>query len=261
MEFVKRGTMRKLILIFLMSGILFSCNTTKKTMDKPVGDTTEVSVDWDGIYMGMYKNEKGENILTKLILSTNKQFTEESLNMSTGERKEWKSQFAWNNEGSRISIMNKDAEMKLYLVGENVIWLLNESGKRKKQADGKDIMFTKNHFQVMDKYWKLISVKGNTVRLNDNNSKEPHIEFKSAEGRYFGFGGCNGYQGVFEFSGYDEIRLENGMSTLIACDLLNIEQLLYQSIQEVKRFEIEGDEMRWLNEEGVEIALFKHRVN
>mgnify|MGYP003577548632 CR=1 FL=1 len=73
------------------------------------------------------------------------------------------------------------------------------------------------------KKWKLIEIGGQPVADRVNN-KEPFIEF-SAEGenRYTASGGCNGLGGTYTASANGKIKFKQGMSTMMACEDMSIE--------------------------------------
>ncbi|MCH5597363.1 META domain-containing protein [Niabella ginsengisoli] len=76
------------------------------------------------------------------------------------------------------------------------------------------------------KKWKLIEIGGQPVADKINN-KEPFIEFNSGEeNRYTASGGCNGLGGTYTSSDNGKIKFEQGMSTMMACEDMSIENQL-----------------------------------
>jgi len=74
--------------------------------------------------------------------------------------------------------------------------------------------------------WKLIQFQGKMVTENN-----PVIQFDRAQGRVFGFNGCNRSFGTFR-SETDKITVNMGSSTMMACspEAMELEQEFMQSM-------------------------------
>jgi len=78
---------------------------------------------------------------------------------------------------------------------------------------------------ITDKKWKLIELSGKPV-ADKINGKEPFILLQKADNRYSASAGCNGLGGTFEILDNSKIKFSQGMSTLMACDHMEIETRL-----------------------------------
>lgn len=60
--------------------------------------------------------------------------------------------------------------------------------------------------------------------------------------RYSGHGGCNGFGGTFEIKpDVMHIKFNQGMSTMIACDDLETEQLFTKALLATDNYSVNGD--------------------
>lgn len=76
---------------------------------------------------------------------------------------------------------------------------------------------------ITGKKWKLIELNGKSV-ADKINGKEPFLKLDASEKRYSASGGCNGIGGSFTLSIGNRINFSQGMSTLMACSDMSIEQ-------------------------------------
>lgn len=99
---------------------------------------------------------------------------------------------------------------------------------------------------ITGKKWKLIELAGQPV-ADSINGKEPFIQFKLEDSSYAANGGCNGLGGKFEL---DEktlrIKFKQGMSTMMACPDMKVEDGLKQVFQNTDNYTL-GDSTLSLN--------------
>src|SRR5690606_27494349 len=72
------------------------------------------------------------------------------------------------------------------------------------------------------------------------NGKEPFLSFDTENNRYSASGGCNGLGGTVEVKG-KEIEFAQGMSTLMACPDMQVEDGFKRIFGQTVRFSIEKD--------------------
>jgi len=102
---------------------------TDETLSK--GDNSMVSLDWNGNYKGTIPCADCQGIETSItlhkdgsyILKTKYLGKSDAVNEKTGK-------FTWNNAGSTITLDGISNAPNQYLVGENVLFQLDMSGKR-----------------------------------------------------------------------------------------------------------------------------------
>lgn len=93
--------------------------------------------------------------------------------------------------------------------------------------------------------WKLTELNGKPVP-DQVNGKEPFMSFDQKENRYSASGGCNGIGGTFELKS-NKIKFSQGMSTMMACPDMSIEQGIGQMLGKVDNF-ILKDSILYLNQ-------------
>ncbi|WP_164112896.1 MULTISPECIES: META domain-containing protein [Sphingobacterium] len=93
--------------------------------------------------------------------------------------------------------------------------------------------------------WKLIELNGKPVP-DQVNGKEPFMCFDQKENRYTASGGCNGIGGTFELKS-NKIKFSQGMSTMMACPDMSVEQGIGQMLSKVDNFTLK-DSMLFLNQ-------------
>ncbi len=90
--------------------------------------------------------------------------------------------------------------------------------------------------------WNLVEIGG--LALGSGTGRTPSISFDSAEARYTGSGGCNGFGGGFTLTG-DSLSLGNAMSTLMACpdSVMKLEGEFHAALRAVSSLRLEGGEL------------------
>lgn len=100
---------------------------------------------------------------------------------------------------------------------------------------------------ITDKKWKLIELMGQPV-TDSVNGKEPFILLKKADSSYAANGGCNGLGGKFII---DEkllrIKFTQGMSTMMACPDMAVEDGFKKIFESVDNYTLSGDSLLSLN--------------
>src|SRR5690606_29898532 len=122
-------------------------------------------------------------------------------------------------------------------------------------ATKRDTMSKGTTEQVVGKKWQLVELKGNSV-ASKINGKTPYLEFLSEDGRYAATGGCNGIGGEFELLKNQGIKFHRGMSTMMACPDMSIEQGLGSVFQEATRYSV-SDSVLTLSSADMFLATFK----
>lgn len=93
---------------------------------------------------------------------------------------------------------------------------------------------------ITDTKWRLIELKGSPVP-NKVNDKEPFILLQAGDNRYSATAGCNGLGGTFTLSGTNGIKFSQGMSTMMACDNMEIENGLNQALVAADNYTVKGN--------------------
>ena len=89
--------------------------------------------------------------------------------------------------------------------------------------------------------------------------REPHLILNPSTRRLGGSGGCNHVGGSYEVKG-DRLSLDSLTTTLMACaEGMDTEKAFLESLREVSKWRIAGEELELLDESGKVIARFEAR--
>lgn len=98
-----------------------------------------------------------------------------------------------------------------------------------------------NNVDITGKTWKLIEINGQPLKLKDPKNN-PYFSLNKADMRYSGKGGCNGVGGSFEIKqDIMRIKFNQGMSTMMACDDLETEQLFTKALLSADNYSVNGN--------------------
>ncbi|MDT4868295.1 META domain protein [compost metagenome] len=93
---------------------------------------------------------------------------------------------------------------------------------------------------IREKYWKLTELNGKPVSVREGG-REPHLILKEEGGRVIGNGGCNGFNGAYEFNEATlRIRFSKVAATMMACMEDNVEDEFFKVLGEVDNFTTDG---------------------
>lgn len=94
-----------------------------------------------------------------------------------------------------------------------------------------------NITSVTNSRWKLVEIYGKPV-ADKINDKEPILQFIAADGRYSVTGGCNNINGNYRISSDYRISFSKGLSTLMACEHMEVESELIQVLETADNFSL-----------------------
>lgn len=114
---------------------------------------------------------------------------------------------------------------------------------------------TKNNI-ITDRKWKLVELEGKPV-ADKINGKEAFILLQKSDGRYAASGGCNGMGGSFTLEGNGRIKFSQGMSTMMACENMEIENGLNKVLIATDNYSLNGDDLSLNKARMVPLARFR----
>ena len=211
----------------LVAIIFLSCKPTLQTDqsgEAMTNDNSRNSLDWPGVYRGVLPCADCSGIRTQLTL--NKDLTYEMAVQYIGKDSgviRSNGTFQWNDAGSTITLTGS-AEPNRYLVGEEKLFKLDKDGKRIQGGLADQYILKKGGNEIIEKYWKLVELRGKKVTPPENQNREPHFILKELDKRVIGHGGCNSFHGAYELSAGDRIRFSKMASTLMACEDMETEK-------------------------------------
>jgi len=110
--------------------------------------------------------------------------------------------------------------------------------------------------QITDRKWKLVELAGKPV-ADKINGKEPFILLQKSDGRYTASGGCNGMGGEFKLQENGRIKFSQGMSTMMACENMEIENGLGKALIAADNYSLNGDDLSLNKARMAPLARFK----
>lgn len=94
---------------------------------------------------------------------------------------------------------------------------------------------------ITGKTWKLTELNGQPIKLK-NPKNNPYFKLTMDGMRYQGHAGCNGLGGTFEIKPeIMRIKFNQGMSTMMACEDLDIENQFTKAILAADNYSVSGN--------------------
>ncbi|AYZ10801.1 META domain-containing protein [Chryseobacterium arthrosphaerae] len=94
---------------------------------------------------------------------------------------------------------------------------------------------------ITGKTWKLTELYGKPINLK-NPKNNPHFKLNMDGMRYEGHAGCNGFGGTFEIKPeIMRIKFNQGMSTMMACEDLEIENQFTKAVLAADNYSVNGN--------------------
>ncbi len=205
--------------------------------NKSVGDTSEVSLDWNGIYQGILPCADCEGIQTKITLHLDKSYVIETKYLDK-EAKTFnnKGNFVWNQAGNTIILDNLEDSPSQYFVGEDMLIQLDIKGNKITGDLAQKYILNKvarNETNLTDTKWQLVEIMGQKVA-----KKDIYIKFNSDGKAINGFDGCNLFMGEYETQMGNRLKFKQMMSTMRACIDMGKEDQFMELLQKVDNYTI-----------------------
>lgn len=108
---------------------------------------------------------------------------------------------------------------------------------------------------LIGKKWQLVELNGNPV-AEKVNGKTPFLELMDEGGRYSATGGCNGIGGEYELDKNRGVKFQRGMSTMMACPDMTIEQGFGKVFEAADSYAVSDSALSLLSK-GTLLAKFK----
>lgn len=257
-----KNLITKIVLSVFAMAIFTACNSfknNKTTESYEDSRNAQNSLDYDGIYLGVLPCADCEGIKTTVYLNRDHTFkiTENYLGkdknsfVSSGT-------YSWNKAGNTITLKTPNSsDKRSFFVGENTLTQLDQSGNKIIGNLSPNYILSKDNYALLNKKWRPIELLGKPVILDNTFKAEPSLTFDDKENRYIGMTGCNNISGGFEILPFNKLKLSPGMSTMMACENMEIEQKLGEVLQRADGFIINGDELTLIKGKMAPLAKFK----
>jgi heat shock protein HslJ len=98
---------------------------------------------------------------------------------------------------------------------------------------------------ITEKYWKLITLEGQEVIMEENQEREIFFVLKAEENTVAGFAGCNSITGEFDLEEGSRIRFKNMGITMMLCPDLEVNETgLMEVFDLADNFRIHNDTLQ-----------------
>lgn len=244
--------MYKIFIFISFSFFLFSCQNKKETIsNKKLKDehTSQLSLDWDGIYKGISPCNHCEGLLMSIRLKND--LTYQLITQHSGDETMYEKEngtFVWNDDGNTIRFQDKNGKTQTFLVTENIITLIQNNSHA---------MLYKELYGIKEQYWKLIELNEKAITGTDSTIREPYIILKDSDNELQGFASCNRLKGIYSINDVNKISFSNILTTRVTCNLIKQETEFINTLSEAKVYRIENDKLLLLNNKHKIIARFQ----
>lgn len=172
--------MKKVILLFALSLLIFSCKKEKTNTEKELINehSLEESLDWEGSYFGTLPcaSCKGEN--TFITLSSNGTYIKEIERLGTDKKTDsHQGNFKWSKDGCNV-ILDDETEFR---IGKEALFLVSKNGEKIPKEQASNYMLKKTEIKSCtdnyDENIHLKNYKGNNGKaykiIYDTNTENP----------------------------------------------------------------------------------------
>lgn len=238
--------------------LMINCNNANKntepTTQIPDEHTSQIALDWKGVYTGVLPCTDCEGIRTKIILRDST-YNLSSMYLGKEEVTENVSygSFSWTSDGSTV-VLHDEPKPNSYKVEENRLVKLDMEDHIISGELSEMYQLNKLSHPILDQKWVLIELNGSVPDYG--NAKVIDLRLNSEDSRAIGFSGCNNYTGEFDL---DEtiLRFSKMAATLMACDKMDLESEYNRMLNAVTGFTLERETLVLHSAEKQAVARFK----
>ncbi|NQY01630.1 MAG: copper resistance protein NlpE N-terminal domain-containing protein [Flavobacteriaceae bacterium] len=221
----------------------------RRTQTKALDNSNSKSnLDWNGTYTGVLPCADCEGIQVSLTLFKSGAYQKQTMYLGKEEQGTGTNGFfEWNDAGSAITIKEEN-NIRSYQVGENMLFHLDNEGKKIDGDLAERYVLTKNLTDVdlEDKEWQLFEIRGQGI-VGPEGVIQPNITFHSELSKVTGHNGCNTFTCSYELKTGKRISLGNIASTLMACRNMEMGDSFNEVLQKIDNYSIAGDSILSLN--------------
>lgn len=266
------------LLTVLFLSVVIGCNQKESKKEESASDSVEIidghnariSLDYMGEYKGVLPCADCEGIETSLILVDESDYVLKTkyLGKDDGKLFEQRGIYTWNEAGNTV-ICSYENETAQYFVGENTLTQLDSEGnkitgdladkyvlKKVVSAVAFASSAAEDNFELTGTKWKLVELYGKPVEKSETSKEDFFIQFDDKSG-YAAYAGCNRMAGKYESEQPLRIRFEKGISTLMACPDMTIEQEFAKVLETADNYSIGEDNLSLNKARMAPLARFK----
>lgn len=215
--------------------------------------TSQNSLDWNGMYVGMLPCADCDGIETTLELHQDKTYILTQIYHGKSDSLfTQKNSFEWSRNGRTIILEGIKNAPSQYQVGEKTLTQLDMNGN---VISGK-----LRHHYVLEKIdealfnyrWRLKEVRGKPV-----SEEKIFFEINKREKRVSGFTGCNNFSGTFQVNKGNRISFSKVITTLKACPTMELESEILKIFALADNFSIANNRLQLNKARMAPLAIFE----
>jgi heat shock protein HslJ len=252
--------MKIALYMILLLFVLTACGSEKKTSsEKPLADNSRNALDWAGTYIGKLPCADCAGIKTVIQLTSDLTYTMRTQYEGKSDTTfVQQGSFRWNEEGSQIRLSGLNpSHPAQYLVGENILFQLDQSGNRITGDLAERYQLSKTSVTLANTYWRLQEIEGQAIAPEATNRREAFLKLDESTMRFSGNGGCNNLMGTYEPEGENRISFSDAASTRMACPDDSIENKFINALSSATHYSLENNELQLLDEQQNILAVFQ----
>ncbi|MDX2271665.1 MAG: copper resistance protein NlpE N-terminal domain-containing protein [Cyanobacteriota bacterium] len=237
-----------------------------------MGDSSQTSLDWAGVYQGVVPCASCSGIETTLTLNPDRSYrlTLRYLGESD-EEIERSGTFSWNEQGNTITLSNSDNAPSQYLVGENQLIQLDQQGERitggladqyilskmdsssESSSDSSSRLSqasplgeepsTTSKNPLFDTRWQLIELRGEPIEVRSDAQAVPFLLFNTKDNALQGSGGCNQLRGSYQRQAGNRLSFSQVATTQKACADMALESAFLEVLGMVDNYTLSNDQL------------------
>ena len=205
-----------------------------------LGDNSQNSLDWKGVYKGTLPCGDCEGIETTITLKSEGTYTRvlKYIGKDDGFFSD-EGTFQWSDSGSKITLSGENQQSQMYLVGENVLLHLDKDGNKITGELSEKYRLPKNLTdpRLEDKKWVLTELQGKTVSIKES-MKVAFIQFEMETSKFHGNGSCNNFFGSYELFEGGKLSFGNAASTMMACPDMELEKAFLEILSQADNYSV-----------------------
>lgn len=215
-------------------------DSTAVSTGSAMADNSRNSLDWEGTYSGTIPCADCEGIKVQLNINNDLTYYKISDYLGKDDSSFTESgTFLWSEDGGSIALEGNPEGAQKYLVGENVLFMLDRDGNRITGDLAEMYQLKKNPYtsNLEGPKWVLFELMGAPYERLDTE-KQPFVVFNADEKRVNGNSGCNTFFGGYELLEVNRIRMDRLASTMMACPNMETETKLLDVLQKADNYTV-----------------------
>ena len=241
--------MRKQVLICVLAALVIgvvSCKPQQNgvksndTVSVTVGDNSKNSLDWEGSYSAILPCDDCGGIQVYVDLTADGVYKMKEVYFGKEDSDtDVSGKLTWDEGGNSITV-GEGQSAKKFLVGEDVLYMLDNDGNKMTGEQSGSYALVKADPNLVEKYWRLTELLGEPVTTPEG-AKEAHIILKKEDSRVTGTSGCNTFSGSYTLKPFNRITFSRSISTMMMCPNMETETKLYKVLETADSYTIKDD--------------------